>query len=550
MTSLNENKPCLVETSQGFSVTYKQRFLYSKYNPEKNILQVIDKIELLPGTLILCNSPLLGYGIKELIKKLPTNCILLGCEIDEHLFSITKEFCSQYEKIEDANFHLLTPNELKNLPIYLETEAKEYLNKGQIKIVIKIDFSAGTSFYSEFYSSLYETLQNIVAQFWKNRITLVNFGRRYSRNLIKNLSSIKNSIPLSKLYNSVSKNILVLGTGESLEKTIEYIKNTNSDFFIIAVDASLPILKKSKIKVDIVVCEESQIAIAKAFIGCKKYAKYSVAGLTSCHNTISNSAKFNSWYIPIYENTNFLKRIENLNIVPFIPPLGSVGLTATYIALKIRKNSDVNVYISGLDFSFSAGKTHAIGAPANTSRLINSNKLNSIENFNATYNIGTYKILDKSNTNKFTNVALNGYANIFNNFFSNTQNLFDTTKAGIKLNIPFSKLSSNLFEASEDINKTNVISEVHSNNEIKIIKDFCNNELEKLQTLKEILSSGQKIPENKRNNLIYDIIKDREYLFLHFPDGTQPSLNVDFLKRIRTEIDFFIKDFNSALKNL
>ena len=547
MTSLNENKPCLVETSQGFSVTYKQRFLYSKYNPEKNILQVIDKIEILPGTLILCNSPLLGYGIKEIIQKLPENCILLGCEINEELFSITKEFCSKYENIENSIFHLLSPNELNELPIYLETEAKEYLKKRKIKRVIKIDFSAGTTFYSDFYSSLYETLQNIVAQFWKNRITLVNFGRRYSRNLIKNLSSINNSIPLSKLYNSVSEDIIVLGTGESLEKTIEYIKKIKKEFFIIAVDASLPILKKSKIKVDIVVCEESQIAIAKAFIGCKKYAKYSVAGLTSCHNTISNSAKFNSWYIPIYEKTNFLKRIENLNIVPCIPPLGSVGLTATYIALKIRKNANVNVYISGLDFSFSAGKTHANGAPANTSRLINSNKLNSIENYNATYNIGTYKILDKSNKNKFTNVALNGYANIFNNFFSNTQNLFDITKSGIKLNIPFSQLTS---ESSKKINKTNEISEVHSINEIKIIKDFCNNELEKLQTLKEILSSGQNIPENERNKLIFEIIKDREYLFLHFPDGSEPSLNIDFLKRIRTEIDFFIKDFNSALKNL
>ena len=90
------------------------------------------------------------------------------------------------------------------------------------------------------------------------------------------------------------------------EKTIEQIKNTCDLYFIIAVDASLPILKKYKIKADIVVCEESQIAIAKAFIGCKKYAEYSVAGLTSCHNTVCTSAKNNSWFIPIYENTNFL----------------------------------------------------------------------------------------------------------------------------------------------------------------------------------------------------------------------------------------------------
>ena len=40
----------------------------------------------------------------------------------------------------------------------------------------------------------------------------------------------------------------MLGTGESLEKTIEQIKNTYDSYFIIAVDASLPILKKYKIE--------------------------------------------------------------------------------------------------------------------------------------------------------------------------------------------------------------------------------------------------------------------------------------------------------------
>ena len=129
MTSLDKNKPCLVETSQGFSVKYKERFLYSKYNPEKNILQIVENISILPGTLILCFSPLLGYGINNLIQKLPNDCILLGCEIDEELFSITKEFCSKLEETSSNRFYLLSPSEVKKLPILLETEAKNYLQK-------------------------------------------------------------------------------------------------------------------------------------------------------------------------------------------------------------------------------------------------------------------------------------------------------------------------------------------------------------------------------------------------------------------------------------
>ena len=498
MTSLDKNKPCLVETSQGFSVKYNERFLYSKYNPEKNILQIVENISILPGTLILCFSPLLGYGINNLIQKLPNDCILLGCEVDEELFSITKEFCSKLEKSSSNRFYLLSPSEVKKLPILLETEAKNYLQKRNIKRIIKIDFSAGTTLHPEFYSNLEITLQSIINQFWKNRITLVNFGRRYSRNLIKNLSSLKNSIPLTSLFKTVSKNILVLGTGESLEKTIEQIKNTCDLYFIIAVDASLPILKKYKIKADIVVCEESQIAIAKAFIGCKNYAEYSVAGLTSCHNTVCTSAKNNSWFIPIYENTNFLKRLQNLKLVPFIPPLGSVGLTATYLALNLRKDETIKVFVSGLDFSFSAGKTHANGAPANIALQSYSNRLFPAANYNATYNIGTSKFLDKSAQQKYTNVALNGYANIFNDFFANEINLFDATTSGIKLNIPYLLPQA----TNNQLTRKITANEYYSDSQIEKVINFLNNELEKLNELKDILTSKIILSETERNKKI------------------------------------------------
>ena len=52
MTSLDKNKPCLVETSQGFSVKYNERFLYSKYNPEniiRNAQNYMPKIPQIPN---------------------------------------------------------------------------------------------------------------------------------------------------------------------------------------------------------------------------------------------------------------------------------------------------------------------------------------------------------------------------------------------------------------------------------------------------------------------------------------------------------------------
>ena len=54
MISDNINaKPCLVKAGQGFTVYYKERYLYSKYAPEKAILKTIEDLNLLEGTLIL-----------------------------------------------------------------------------------------------------------------------------------------------------------------------------------------------------------------------------------------------------------------------------------------------------------------------------------------------------------------------------------------------------------------------------------------------------------------------------------------------------------------
>ena len=40
------SKPCLVETRQGLSVLYENRFLYSKYNPAASIERLVETLEL------------------------------------------------------------------------------------------------------------------------------------------------------------------------------------------------------------------------------------------------------------------------------------------------------------------------------------------------------------------------------------------------------------------------------------------------------------------------------------------------------------------------
>ena len=111
MNNSYSTKPCLVETRQGFSVLYNEKPLYSKYAPKDSILKIVNNLDILPNTLILCFSPVLGYGLEELLAKLPENCFILALEKDKVLydFSLTESESLVKNAIEYINNNIDKP---------------------------------------------------------------------------------------------------------------------------------------------------------------------------------------------------------------------------------------------------------------------------------------------------------------------------------------------------------------------------------------------------------------------------------------------------------
>jgi len=74
---------------------------------------------------------------------------------------------------------------------------------------------------------------------------------------------------------------------------------------------------------------------------------------------------------------------------------------------------------------------------------------------------------------------------------------------------------------------------------------FLKNEKENLLKIKNCLIHGSLTERD-----LLTLLEQHDYLYLHFPDGyKKPDLSQGFLKRIRAEIDFFLKDIESALSN-
>ncbi|MCI7546560.1 MAG: DUF115 domain-containing protein [Treponema porcinum] len=543
MSENDNDKPCLVETGRGFSVKYKDRLLYSKYDPQKNILQTVQSLKILPGTLILALSPCLGYGLGELSEKLPEDCFIFAVERDEKLFRLTETHCAE-KYSEEKKCVLFSPEQLDELPALLNGLTSPF--RGKFKRVMRIDFSAGAFLNEKFYTVFYSAMQKSIAQFWKNRITLVKFGKRYSRNFFRNISALKENYKIDGLFKSVSKPILVCGAGESLEIILSAKKNVSGKFYIIAVDAALRAFKARNIHVDAVVCEESQIAISKAFIGCRQYADRAFASLSSCPEAASTAGKSTAFYTTVFDERNFLKQLSASSVLPAaVPPLGSVGLTAVYLSLCLRASTEVPVYIAGLDFSFSPGKTHAKETFPSAQNLLEFNRLNSKKSYAPAFSAGTSAVSDINGRKTVTTVALNGYAELFKQFFCNARNLFDLRNCGLPLNLPnadFTTVSEHLRDESRFSCKQPVPPEKNAENEK--ISRFFRNEITALEELKDILSNGQNEDSRTRNERIKKLLECREYLYLHFPDGISSSLDIGFLKRIRAETDYFLKLFN------
>lgn len=536
----NNSKPCLVQTPQGFSVSYNERFLYSKYNPSKAILQTIQNIQILPNTLILCCSPVLSYGLFELAQKLPQDCFILLCEADNNLLELQRQ---QIKELPE-NCARLSLQQLYELPQMLNggkwelEDGKKLPPPHNFRRVQRIDFSAGVQFSSAFYNDLHSACISSVKTFWANRITLVRFGRKYSRNLFTNLHKLPQTTPITNYFGKVSKPIIVIGAGESTDKILQKLQTKSQQFFIICVDTVLPVLLKKGISPDAVFIEEAQTVIAKAFIGALNKNLHIFAGLSSLP-LLSHIFPLNqiTFFTTLYTDCTFLRNLQKQNLLPPVnAALGSVGLTAVEYALKFRTDSSIPVYICGLDFSYSIGATHTKGAMAHLQRLISTTRLQPVENYPAAFGIGTEQFVNNEGQKQITTQNLHNYALLFKNRYYEVQNLFTLSKSGIDLSLSFANFDS--------INATGTFTPGNNSNITEnSISNFFENERKALEELRDLLSGKIPLPQAELSARIKEIAQPREYLFLHFADGYAFSMELSFLKRIRSEIDFFLKLF-------
>jgi hypothetical protein len=243
-------------------------------------------------------------------------------------------------------------------------------------------------------------------------------------------------------------------------------------------------------------------------------------------------------------------RLKTAGLLPeTLPPLGSVGLSAVAIA---RRLSTGPVILGGIDFSFSLDQSHARSAPAHLERLRRQTRFRGLIDGGAAFHKGCFTVPSKTGERVRSNQIMKNYRELFQREFAENRRICDIAGSGLPLGLR-TLTAEEAYTVLANGAATGMArhpGESNAANTAALVHAFVRGELESLTGLRGILT-GEITAGAEQLERLLDTC---DYLWAHFPDyagaeGKHPMLSdLGFLKRVRAEIDPFIKLLLGVLK--
>jgi hypothetical protein len=544
--------PRLFAARRGFSVSYKGKTLLSTMDPAALADRTVGAIPKPKGTLYFCPSPLFGYGLKLLLEGISPDSAILCVEADEKLMALSREKIDK-ALLNNPRFRLVQTGD----PALLCALVREAWGGRSFRRIEVLRLTGGWQLNPELYDRLAEALRGDMAVDWGNAMTLVKLGRRYARNALRNLALLPRSSPLGAVsFGAVP--VLVLGAGPSLDGVLKGLRAALGDlpisaerpFRIICVDTALSSLYEWKLKPDLVVALESQHWNLRDFIGLSSWEVPVAMDLSALPVTGEILGAHPHIFFTPWTKLSLFGRLKTAGLLPeTLPPLGSVGLSAVAIAHRLSTGP---VILGGIDFSFSLDQSHTRSAPAHLERLRGQTRFCGLIDGGAAFRKGCFTALSKTGERVRSNQAMKNYRELFQREFAENRRICDIAGSGLPLGLrtltkeeAYTVLATGAAAAT-----VRNIGESNAPNTTALVHAFVQGELESLSCLRGILT-GETGAEQ-----LEGLLGTCDYLWAHFPDyagaeGKHPVLSdLGFLKRVRAEIDPFIKLLQGVLKEL
>jgi hypothetical protein len=596
---ISGDAPRQIKARRGFSVSCGGKTLLSLIDPVGQAERLAENVRISGRTLYFCPSPLYGYGLRLLLEKMEAavSSALVCVELDENLLDLSLRHMER-AVLDHPRFRLTGAG----TPAGVCSLVRNAWGARTFRRVEVLRFSAGWRLFPERYRELAAALEGEIALDWGNAMTLVKLGRRYIRNALRNLSLIPGSLSVSDLSFG-SAPVLALGAGPSLDGLLKGLaehfgpllaNRARRPFRIICVDTCLASLTARNIRPDLVVALESQHWNLRDFVGAGDRETPLAMDLSALPATAGTLGKLYLFFTP-WTELRIFGRLQELGLLPgrFLP-LGSVGLSAVSIALRL---SGGPVITGGIDFSFTLDSYHARAAAKHGEKLREQNRFRGILNAGAAFCGPSFPASSKSGAAVRSDPSLRNYRDLFEREFAPQDRLRDTDGTGLPLGIPVlspAALYATLAgppageappagESPAAAEKNRVTGKIapaapeaaaasgpgkpvppgrnagllqkkaaEKAGRAGRVGAFVSAERETLLRLRGILTGERPAPaDTLENTLDYC-----DYLWAHFPDcaGAEgrrpPATDISFLKRVRAEIDPFVKLFDLVMREL
>jgi hypothetical protein len=345
------DSPLLLQTDDGPTLSWRGVDFYPRKDPVGYARRKARVFSPLPSSLYYVPSLGLGHGLRDLLEAIPQGSMVLCVEAFQQVMGIAL----QQGLHEDPRLLIVRTEEPDAAVAALRS-----LGTGRFRRVVETPLCAGYRLAPETYSRIRRGLEQEIMRFWQNRLTLIALGSLQVRNLISNLPLLREATDFSAL--STPLPVVVAGAGPSLEESLPVLAAHRRRFTLLAVDTALPALAAGGVAADIVLDIEAQAVNTQDFLPAPSPS----GPILACDLSVHPSAPrlfggrvsfFSSEFAPL----RLWDRLSQGGLRPFpFPALGSVGVAATHAALRL---TDAAVFLTGLDFSFPGGRTHARGSP-------------------------------------------------------------------------------------------------------------------------------------------------------------------------------------------
>jgi len=526
---MDNEKPFLVETGKGFNLTYRKRAFYAPVNPEDSVKRKIISLTLQEKTLILIPSPGLGYGLAELVAKLPPFSHILCIEVDKLLW----DFCAINGSFPHCqNLTLLQTSDCAVLLQHIHKIGIHHFRR-----TLLLPLSGGFGLNSSLYNQLFKTVEAEIQNFWQNKITLIHMAPHWIKNIFINLRHWEPAHSIESL--KTDKPVFIAGAGPSLEEAIDTIKQIRKHIMLVCVDTAFPVLWQHNIQPDFILIVECQLANLWDFMVCINPGIPVICDLSSNPQVIRKLQTTAYFFCSQFYPLKLFKRLQQKRLLPpMIPALGSVGIAALYIATLLTQ---APILFAGLDFSYAKHKTHSSGAPYSDQLLIQGNRLQPA--YSRLYSIINKRPLLKTKNRLgaalLTDLVLNSYAGKARELIQQQSN--DNNR--VFYNLGYTGLD---LGGSHYTDLKNIVMPVAQNDSdcipaanAQAVADFFKDES---ALLKHAAQAVREALAQKTRGTGLQLLMELDYLYLHFPDTVEPNdCEENVLLRILISIEHYLE---------